>query len=138
MKTLLIVILLSISFPLFALDKCMTGSWYDPDNSGSGVDIQVLGDFTTVKYYAYGSSRQAWYVMNGEGGNLNMIATVYDAGVVTEHDVGSAHIEQIDNNTITFDFDINIDVDNGFNWCLSDFCQGNLTYTRITTPIPCD
>ncbi len=139
MKTLINLLFISVFFstPLFALDSCLSGSWYNPDNPGSGIDVQVLENQTVAYYFAYGSAGQAWYVMLGEDQNLRMISTSRQGNDVSEFDVGSARIEPIDNNTISFSYDIIIDASTR-SWCLSWFCSDELIYKRLTTPIPCD
>ena len=138
MKLFMLTALLLLSTPLLALDKCMSGSWYDPENSGEGITLQVLGDTTLGYFYTFGSAGKAWYVMLGEDTSMTMIGTVKTGEVITEAEVGYAEITVIDNNNIIFDYNLNLDVDDGFDWCLSGFCSGNYAYKRITSPIPCE
>ncbi len=138
MKALLIVILLSLSTPLLALEKCMSGSWYDQDNPGEGITIQVLDNQTLGYFYTYGSAGKAWYIMLGEDQNLQVIGTINQDGVISEYPVGDATVTPLDDNTISFSYDLRTDVDNGLAWCLSSFCEGDFIYTRLTKPIPCE
>jgi len=43
-----------------------------------------------------------------------------------------------DDNTLFFEYDIQFDQDNGFDWCLSVQCTDKFVYDRLTKPIPCD
>ena len=138
MKLFMLTALLLLSTPLLALDKCMSGSWYDPGNSGEGITLQVLGDTTLGYFYTFGSAGKAWYIMLGEDTSMTMIGTVKSGGVITEAEVGQAYITVIDNNNIIFEYDLSLDVDDAFDWCLSGFCQGTYAYKRITSPIPCE
>jgi len=72
---ILSLILVLLSAPVMALERCMSGSWYDSTDPGTGIDIQVLGSQTVGYYFTYGSQGKTWYVMLGEGRDLTIIGT---------------------------------------------------------------
>ena len=58
----------------FLFDRNMNGSWYWPENSGQGINIEVLEDRNEVLAYWYtyensesmDTGRQRWFIMQGE------------------------------------------------------------------------
>jgi len=134
MKVVLTTLLMLIATQAVALESCMTGSWYDKTNPGTGIDVQILGDKTVAYYYTYGSQGKTWYIMLGEGEELTVIGTAPNG---SEADVGTARIFRIDDDTIFFEYQLTLDQDDDFGWCLSGFCEDKFVYSRLTKPIPC-
>ncbi len=57
------ILLFFISFNVFAfdIDETMTGSWFDQNNSGQGINIEVLsGNRMLVYWYAYDNGQPLW------------------------------------------------------------------------------
>jgi CubicO group peptidase (beta-lactamase class C family) len=54
----------------FQIDKKLNGSWYWPENSGQGVNIEVLENRNEVLAYWYtyeqDTGKQRWFIMQGE------------------------------------------------------------------------
>lgn len=134
----LAILALIFSLPIHALDSCYTGSWADPDRDGEGITIAVLDDGRTLSYfYTFGSEGRAWYVMVGGPDGL---LDVYGADKQSEDtfsaftsEVGAALIIPIDGDTITFEYDLELDIDRDASipWCLGGHCSGAYTYRRL-------
>lgn len=144
MRKLLSLLLLLFSFNVFAMDRCMTGSWYDPDFVGQGVNIEVNSDSLVVAYlYAFVEKRQTWWSMVGDR-FLTMETTVLldDEDYVSKTlDVGVAEFEVITDDVIYFQYRLLVDVDpftNEPKLCLADYCSGEYLLKRLTQPIDCD
>jgi len=135
-----------------ALDKCMTGSWYDPDVKFQGISIEVLNTSTLVYYYTYSffnKTDQNWVLFEGSNGNPASLVAYDTVPSYTnlEFDpilyiIGTGEVQQLDNDTILFsyDFDLNLDNPDYLNtpWCLDGECKREFVYTRLTQPIPCN
>lgn len=144
MKTLLItlLLLLTLSPNLFALDECMGGSWYDIERDGEGVDISVHDGVTFGYFFTHGSAGTVWYTFSGKD-----VLTVRGTRKTSEDpfkaftvDVGAAVIVPLTDNLIRFKYDLTLDVDDDKEtpWCLSKNCKGDFIYDRLTQVIPCD
>jgi len=148
MRIFVLVLFLGISFQVAALEKCMSGAWFDPERNGEGMVLEILDEQTLGYFYTYGSEGRAWYVMLGEDALPDVeLLTIYGTAkvsnipfVVREFDVGSAFISVIDNDSIRFKYDLVLDVDRdaAIPWCLAGFCEGDYTYQRLSQPIPCE
>ena len=64
----------------FLLDKNMNGSWYWPENSGQGINIEVLEDKNEVLAYWYTyeqeTGNQRWFIMQGNIDNNKAHLTI--------------------------------------------------------------
>jgi len=57
LKRINFLLLISFNVSDFTTTPSMTGSWFDADNSGQGINIEVLsGNHVLVYWYAYEQS----------------------------------------------------------------------------------
>ena len=50
-----------------ALDACYTGSWYDTQRDGEGINIEVLEELTVAYFYTFDKNdNQAWFTLLGD------------------------------------------------------------------------
>ena len=126
-----------------ALDNCMTGSWYDPERDGEGINIESDGDVTIAYFYTFNrSDKSVWYTMVG-GTYLAM----YDTFKVDDEFkdfrtetklVGTASLEPLGFNNIYFQYEFDLEYKNGVKYyCVGEICKGSYLYRRLTQPIPC-
>lgn len=137
MKYLLTLLLaLGMTTSVQALDNCVTGSWYDPENSGSGINVEVMDDVVVVYYYTPGR----WLSFLGANDlpysvDLNLYQTTSEG---TRY-AGDGSIDIIDNDTMVFNYMQQYDFwreDATIPWCIG--CTGTFEYVRLTQPIPCE
>ena len=58
---ILLLLLISLNTHAFDIDKSMTGSWFDQENSGQGINIEILSDNRIVVYwYTYDQGKPLW------------------------------------------------------------------------------
>lgn len=136
MKKLFAIALLAVSANAFALDACFTGSWYDPENPGEGINVEVLDDILVV--YFYDESGQ-WTFFQGDEEKLDM----YQPWAGGNDDVGDGYFVPVDNNTVEFGFDQLLDLRDvtfwrPIPWCLRSDCERDFVFRRLTQPIPCE
>ena len=148
MKTLLMTVLFMVSGSVFALDECFTGSWFDPDRVGEGINVEVNKDgaLTVAYFYTFDKrGRQIWYSMIGEE-TLVMESTVVvdDVDFITKTvDVGTAAVEPITNDVMVFGYVRLIEwnpIRKEFTLCdkeADDTCEAIHVYRRLTQPIAC-
>ena len=141
MRYLLTLILTLLAVPVMAFDACMTGSWYDPQRDGEGINIEVLDDTVIAYFYRPGASNQRWYLMIGdrpEGGDARL-GVYQSVGVDEVYWIGDALISVTGDNTLDFSYEFRYDMTRGGDdlpWCIG--CNGAFMYVRLTQPIPCD
>ena len=156
LKLLIAVLLMTFASSVFALDQCMSGSWYFPDFKHEGMSIEVSskGDQTIAYFFSYrnfdGLQTQNWMVFVGGNEYPTTVMDAYDTEPpVTpgrkpyEWWVGTVHLTQIDNNTIEYEYDWAMELDEvGIEYdrlplCLGASCKGSRTLKRLTQPIDC-
>jgi hypothetical protein len=125
--------------PTFSIDHRLTGSWFDPDQSGHGLVIQVLpGGRLLAWWFAFdpAGTQQAWF--GGVGTYSGNTATVTEVSRTT----GGRWLPNFDPRGIVnlawgrFTFTFN-DLDHGrvdFN-SVAGFGSGSMQLTRITRPL---
>ena len=145
MKTLLTILLLMISGSAMALDACLTGSWYDPEQSGFGINIEAHQGFTGAYLYTFDKNlRPIWFVMVGkEVLTMSVTAVVPDNDkfIAKELDVGVAEIIPVAEGLIRFRYSLiaEYDTEKGkLVLCNGDHCDGDYLFTQLTKPIACD
>lgn len=146
MKLIFASILLLLSGPAFGLDKCFTGSWYEPATSGQGVNLEVTEDLVLGYFYTYDADKQ-FYLFVGpnkedEFGGLELTAyeTVGSSPFPKEElMVGNVWINAFDSGKLSFSWNFELDADkwagSGIPWCLG--CDGSLELVRLTNPLGC-
>lgn len=152
MKAIIVILLCALSQPASAIDRCMTGSWFDPSRSHEGINIEVLGDNQVVTYwYTYrffDAREQNWLVFVGQPAQMAAFDIRLGSDNLIEMEVGSGALTQVNDN-LTFDFDLVLELDQlDFGgvvdpdirtpWCLDERCVGTLHLQRLTQPVPCD
>jgi len=129
----------AIATPTTVIGPAFTGSWYDPNQSGHGLAIEVLPNNGFLAYwftYAPDGSQQAWFLGTGSyAGNTATIAQIdqpsggrwipnFNPETVADHAWGA----------LTFTFS---DCNHGrvdFNSTLPDYGRGYMDLTRLTMP----
>jgi len=143
-KLLLILTLFLLSTTAQALDPCMTGSWYDPEQSGFGVNIEAHDVYTASYLYTFdGDSRPVWYVMLGDKILTMSVAYVLDDDdfITKEVEVGVAEIIPITDGVIRFRYSLIAEVDpdgGGVRICRGDHCDGDYIFKQLTRPLECE
>jgi hypothetical protein len=150
-KVLLTLALLFFVGTASAMDRCMTGSWYDPSkNLHEGLNLEVTDSTVVAYFYTYrffDKVGQNWVVFAGENGNPAIIPAydIVSDGVefpTVEYEVGEGTFTQVDNFTLvwSYDFKLNLDQDDPNTvtpWCLNGDCNKSFLYKRLTNPVPC-
>lgn len=114
----------------------MSGSFYDPENSGQGINVEVLENAIVVYFYGHGGK---WKFFQGDDNGLDMYQPYGDDSIGK---VGSGYFIPLDDNTVEFGFDMQLDlelIDRGYAtpWCLRSDCAREYVFERLTQPIPC-
>lgn len=133
MKKAVLVGLFLLFFAITAqANTCLSGSFYDPEAPGSGINVEVLEDQTVVYFYREDND---WFIMQDN--------TVYQnwAGDVTE--VGVGDLVWVDDDNVVFSYNLLLDVhmisfERPIPWCLRSDCKAEFEYVRLTQPNPCD
>jgi hypothetical protein len=142
MKALLISLLLMLSTSVFAVEQCHTGSWFNPDRNGEGINIEFNDGLVVAYFYTFDQDgQQVWYTMVGDR-VLTIETTVIvedESDFITKTvDSGVADIEIITDNVLVFKYNLILDNDGDeFFLCEGDQCKAERVYERITQPIPC-
>lgn len=116
-------------------DACFSGSWYDSENPGEGINVEVLEDAIIVYFYDQSGE---WTFFQGDENGLDM----YQPWANGVGKVGDGYLIVIDDNTIEFGFNQRLDLrDVTFQrpipWCLRSDCAREYVFERLTQPIPC-
>ncbi len=137
MRYVLAGILLLLSGSVFALDSCITGSWYSPERDGEGINIEVLEDGDLLYFYTYRNQKQVWFV-SIDGVIYTTRKGSKEPFSVDTFEVGTSLIEVHDNDNLTFTFKLDLDIDRNaaIPWCLTQ-CYGEYSYERLTQPVKC-
>ena len=120
-----------------AYDPCMSGSWHDPTVQSEGIDLQVLDNGVSAKFYSYGEkgNNLRWFYMNFDADGMADVGTVKNKISRDPQKVGRATFDVISQDEILILIDLTIDIDTP-PWCLG--CKKTLLYTRLTQPVACD
>ena len=141
MKSLLASVLLLISGSALGLDECLSGSWYEPATSGQGVNLEVHPEAVVAYFYTYHTGKE-FYVLVGENvedadGVLQLRAfeTVGESSFPkAELEVGYASFELLEDGTLLFQYDFQLDADRlpyaAIPWCIG--CNGTLVLEQLT------
>jgi hypothetical protein len=118
-----------------SIDACMSGSFYDPEAPGEGINVEVHDDFILVYFYDMSGE---WMFLQGDDNGLDMYQPWAD-GVSK---VGSGYFIPLDNDNVEFGFDQMLDLRNvtferPIPWCLRSDCEFAKVLVRLTQPIPC-
>lgn len=151
MRFLILLAVLMLSAPAAALDRCMTGSWSNPDAAHEGVNVEVLAEDRALAYwYTYrffDRMEQNWLLFVGAPADLVAYDVLPWAPGPIEYKVGTGTLTAVDQNTIQFSYDFTLELDqlddpewspdSGSPWCLDERCAGVMVLKRLTQPIPC-
>lgn len=159
MKKLMISLVLAgsllSSVPVFALDRCNDGSWYNPDTNGIGLNIDVSDEFVVAYFYTYVAGRKAYIVGTAENQPdedgiytfKNMTSAHRPPGgdveTLDQMGAGSAYLADNGDGTLEFGWSISTWFEDGepidtIQWCLFDGCLGQLTVQPLYLPTPCE
>ena len=142
-KFILFIVLMLFSVPLFALDDCFSGAWYDPERPGEGIFLEVQAERVVGSYYTFRQNRLDWYVFaSDEGREITLYQQElisYEPFNVINWEVGEVFIfpESQNNLVFTWRLDLDLSRDVSLPLCLTDCVRGFL-YTRLTQPISCN
>lgn len=120
----------------------MSGSFYNPDNDGTGLNVEILSDTFGIAYwYTYDlEGKQRWHLLLGDIEGRRMTGEMYtyegmvfgdfDPASVSQHVFGSYSIEFSDCNNLTFRFSPSaVQPDGRF------YPSGQLGMQRLSTPL---
>jgi CubicO group peptidase (beta-lactamase class C family) len=97
-----------------ALDKRFSGSWYNPETNGQGINLEILDDSKRLVgyWYTFGASgERRWFTFDGdiEGSSANVAIIETTGGAflqadpVSQTDWGTASFSVIDCDNMTFE-----------------------------------
>lgn len=147
MKGFLILLLLALTAPAFALDRCYSGAWYEPASSGEGIDLQISDEKVVLYRYAHLNGAPNYWVTSTEQSDsavLNFTAyqTMRTITGIEVFDVGSLQLttnpQENSQLIMAWDYDIDLSKVNGATpWCLTGGCSGSKELTHLFQPIKC-
>lgn len=116
-----------------SIDACMSGSFYDPENPGWGINVEVLE--STIIAYMYWPDG-SWFLFQGDDNGMDAYQP-YGDGV---DKVGEGFFIPLDDNTVEFGYDIKLNLfkisrTRPIPWCIG--CANEFVLSRLTQPIPC-
>ena len=131
----------------WALDKCMTGNWYDPTtDDGRGFALEVLENrnMAVAHFYDWYGGRRDHFIFSGD--NLpddetfyfNAFQSLVSGTAAGTQYVGGGEITYIDNNSVLFEYTWqynHLNTSNTMHWCIG--CSSIGEYNRLTQPIEC-
>jgi hypothetical protein len=128
--------------PVYAIENCMTGSWFNPAIDGEGINIEVTNEKVVGYYYSWYVERDL-HTFQGDNDHpyevsLYAYTAVLRSGALKNEWVGDVVIEAIDADTLRFMFLWKFDFHStsSIPWCFTG-CSGNIEYTRLTQPVAC-
>ena len=120
----------------------MSGSFYNPDNDGTGLNVEILSDTFGIAYwYTYDlEGKQRWHLLLGDIEGRRMTGEMYtyegmvfgdfDPASVSQHVFGNYAIEFSDCNNLTFQFSPSaVQPDGRF------YPSGRLSMQRLSSPL---
>jgi hypothetical protein len=133
--------------PALALENCDSGSWYDPDRAGEGINLEVTDSTVVMYFYTYSEGSHAFYVGVGDNDDELVELTLYETvpGSLLEFpkeelEVGTAFVEK-EEGFLLWSYHLSLDadkVDNGhLPYCVGFHCDGEFVYERLTQPVAC-
>jgi hypothetical protein len=130
------------SASVFSQD-CASGSFYDQERLGEGIDMTITEKATYGYFYTFALMQPEWFTFLAPAGSTT--ATLYqtkqygfDPFLARTFVVGTMEIDTIDEDHITFTMDLTLDVrrldnpDVVIPWCLSG-CERTMVYERLTS-----
>jgi len=127
---------------VLAVEQCHTGSWYDPNRNGEGINIEFLDGLVVGYIYTFDNhGKQIWFTMLGDKIlTIETTVVVDDVDFLTKTvDTGVAEIDMITDNVLVFRYNLLLthNGDGDFYLCDDPSCKGERVYERLTQPIPC-
>ena len=146
-KVLIAILALLFAADAYALETCDTGSWYDPDRAGEGINLEVTEGTVVMYFYTYAEGSHAFYVGVGENDDELVELTLYETvpGSLLEFpkeelEVGTAILEK-EEGFLLWSYHLSLDADSLGNghlpYCVGFHCDGDLIYERLTQPVAC-
>jgi hypothetical protein len=141
MKFLAAIFLVLFSSQVLArsapIDACMSGSFYDPEASGEGINVEVTESYVLVYFYDMSGT---WMFL--QGANDGRPLEAYQNWYGNTYNVGSGYFIPAGYDNVEFGFDLLLDVrdvtfERPIPWCLRSDCARDFEYQRLTQPIPC-
>ena len=123
-----------------AYDSCMTGAWVDSSLEAEGFSLEFYEDFAVGFQYTYKrqSDGHQWFVFGFDDEGNGKMHTTADKDNLTEHQVGIATLDVVDEDTLLIVVHQSLDLDNGGGgtpWCIG--CNDEYVLDRLTQPVPC-
>jgi hypothetical protein len=127
----------------WALDPCYSGSYYNPETVGTGIDIQVSEDIVAVYRYGYLGTPNYWVGATENIGDfieVDMSATRYlEDGTITEFVVGDVTLAPTETGLhFTWHWSLDLRRDTAIPWCLGEQCVGEEELIPLFNPTPCE
>ena len=125
--------------PIAQLTQCHSGSWFNPSQSGHGLQIEVLGAGNARQmvavWYTFLDGKQRWLIAQGpivgDSASLSAITTTggdfppnFNPANVVSQPWGTLRLRAIDGDHLQLEW----------NSSLPDFGSGALALTRLTGP----
>ena len=146
MKWILAALLL-LSGPAMALDKCYSGSWYNPGTEGQGFNLEVYDNLVLAYFYTYDDmDEKQFYVGVGENNPYDpLIIDVWETYEQPDWPKGSWKVGGFkfvpnggDNLYVEWSFQLDVDKPYSIPWCYYQHCRGALDMVRLTNAGACD
>jgi hypothetical protein len=145
MKRLFLLFTLITLFvtPVLAIDTCLSGSYYNPETSGTGIDIQVRDDKVVLYRFATLGSAPAWWTgVASNDSDLVLVFPMYQTFQGTTANVGSLTLipDEFDSTKFYMEWDYIMDLTNvgsTMRWCLIGDCSGAEDIQVLFQPVPC-
>lgn len=145
MKILLSTLLILLSTSAMALPDNFTGSWFDPEQPGFGINVDPNSGDTVAYFYSHDHyNRPIWWVMVGDEVLTMSVTYVIENGppkILKEIDVGVAEIIPLAHGIIRFRYTLIAEVDpytGDLSLCDGPHCDGDYIFQQGTQPVVCE
>jgi hypothetical protein len=145
---ILMVIVLSYATSAGAQDSCMTGSYYDPEAAGEGIQLTVLDDVVYGYVYTHSVYSNEWFTFIGDRDpditpsdlqTMDVYRTFKSGPSPSQYQtwlVGQMDVNYKDGDNILFQLHLELDLNRlnegvSLPYCLYN-CNRTLDYTRLT------
>jgi hypothetical protein len=141
MHKVILAIALCASFSAHALDTCLSGSWFNPERSGEGMDINITEDVVVAYWFGH-LDGTAWFVAVGPNDGAKVQLDIYQTleggdEKIIEDKIGEMQISH--DEFMLIDYQLHLDLRQlgaeniAIPWCLSQFCSGSWQYSSLLT-----
>lgn len=151
---ILLLIINILTTPAFALDRCLSGSWYEPFTEGEGINLEISDELVVGYFYTWKDGFRDMYTLTGYNETDASNAPWFDEFVtLTGHasflldglhqtfQVGHAAIEVLSDDILILAWEWEADwgdSDTPIPQCTRYECSGVRVMLRLTQPIECN